>query len=335
MIDQATLDQYIADVAGDDQDLLRALHERLGQNPEAATKFVNGFLGRADVTRKQQEVATQRQQLERMQADYEQRLMDADAEKERILKDLASERITAGKAQALLKTVQEAYGLGKNDLPGLDDLRQTERTGQIVDSSPDLDQRLAKFEEKFWKRINDQLLPEISALAIIPPIWSEIEHEHQRLYGKRLTKKEQAEILADARKTNKSLEDVWTDKYGVTDKRLEFRDNENKTKWRQEWDDERAKRDQEMALKGIRPESQEYTFEDQQSPLFRRSFAPKPESEEHAPTTAGASPKTLAGAASDAGRERSSAADRAAAKFMERARTGQLGKPLEPARKTA
>lgn len=333
-IDQAQLDQYITDLAGDDQDLAKAMRERLGVNPNAAQRFVNGYLGRADVTRKQQEVADQRKHFETLQANYEQRLYQADQEKDQIMKDLANERISASRAQALLKTVKEAYGLSNSDLPGIEDIKATVATGQVVDSTADLDTRFKSFEEKMFKRINDQLIPEISALAIIGPVWDDISYEHERLYGKRLTKKEQTEILADARRSNKSLEEVWTEKYGVSDKRLEYRDLENKKKWRQEWDDETSKKNAELALRGIRPESNDAVFDEQQSPLFRRSFAPKPEQTE-TETTAPAAQRAPAGQTTDATRERMSGADRAAAKFMERARNGQLGKPIEPMRKSA
>lgn len=330
-IDAEKLEQYITELAGDDQDFAKIMRERLGANGAAANRFVNGYLGRADVTRKQQEVADQRRQIETLQANYEQRLSQAEQEKDQIMRDLANERITASKAQALLQTVKEAYGLTNRDLPGVEDIKQTEATGRVVDSTPDLEDRLKKFEERLFKKVNDQLIPEISALAVLTPVWNEISYEHERLHGKRLTKKEQSEILAEARRSNRSLEDVWIEKYDVPEKRMQARDSENKSKWRQEWDDEQAKRNQELALRGVRPEANEYAFEDQQSPIFRRSFAPRPE-ETHAEPSSGSPAVT---ASTDAARERMSGADRAAAKFMERARNGQLGKPLEPMKKTA
>lgn len=327
-IDNAQLDQYITDLAGEDQDLAKILRERLGTNQQAATRFVNGYLGKSDVTRKQQEVSEQRKHYETLQQNYEQRLIQADQEKDQIMKDLADARISESRAQALLRTVREAYGLSNKEMPGIEDIKATAATGTVVDSTPDIEEKLKKFEERMFKRINDQLIPEMSALAQIPSIWKAIWSEHEQLYGKPLTEREQAEILADARKNSKSLKDAWQEKFGISEKRLEYRDTENRSKWRQEWDDEQAKRNQELAMRGVRPESGEYTFEDQQSPVFRRSFAPKPEPEAEAAPGRDATP-----AHSDAARERMSGADRAAARFMERARNGQLGKPLEPAQR--
>lgn len=333
-IDSATLEQQIADVAGDDAELAASLRERLGKNTAAAGRFANGFLGRADVTRRQQEVANERKTLETKQKDYENRLLEADSEKDKIMRDLANERISASKARALLQTVKQAYSLTDADLPGIDDIKETVRTGTVVDSTPDLDVKLKALKAELFSEINSRLIPELSSMAILPTIWSDMAYEHERLFGKRLTKKEQGEILKEAREQNKSIEGVWSDKYSVEDKRLDVRDSDNKKKYRQEWEDEQAKRNQEMALSGVRPES-DHSLDDRQSPIFKRSFAPV--EEKTATGTEVTKPaQETSGARSDAGRERMGGAERAAAKWMERARSGQLGKPLEtPARKTA
>lgn len=320
-VDNATLDRYIADVAGDDQELATTLRERLGRNEKAATNFVGGFLRTQDYTKKTQDLATERGRFEAAQTEYESRLSQAEQEKDKIMRDLANERITGSRAVALLKTVKEAYGLTDNDLPGIDDVRETAKSGRVVDSTPDLDTRLGSFKAEIMKEITNSLIPEISGLAILGPVWNDISYEHEQLFGKRLTKAEQSEILADARKGNKSLESVWQDKYGVSDKRLEVRDNTNKDKWRQEWNDEQAKKNQEAALRGVTPDA-DTTFSDRQSPIFKRSFTPKAEESGTPPAHLG-----------DAVRERTSGAERAAAKFIERQRSGQLGKPIE--RKTA
>jgi len=335
-IDSATLDQYITDVAGDDKELNDMLRERFGKNTQAAGKFVNGFLGRADVTRRQQEFADQKKQFDTQRTEFENRLVQAENEKDAIMKDLASERISASRATALLKTVKQAYSLTDSDLPGIDDIKETVRTGVPTDSSADLDKRLDKFKADLFKELNTQLIPEISGMAILGPIWNDMAYEHERLFGKRLTKKEQTEILATARKENKSIESVWGEKYEVEDRRLTVRDDDNKKKWRQDWEDEQAKKNQDLVLSGVRPESNEFAMEERQSPIFKRSFAPKPE-ETAAPTGTekGVGDRNSIPAVNDAARERMGGAERAAAKFMERARSGQLGKPLEPARKTA
>jgi len=325
-VDQQTLEQYITDVAGDDAELAKTLRERLGTNEKAATNFVGGYMRNQDYTKKTQALATEKQQLTALQTDYEARLSQADADKDKIMRDLANERISASRAQALLKTVKEAYSLTDSDLPGIEDIKATAATGRVVDTSPDLDQRFTSFKEQIFKEFNDRLIPEISGLAILPTIWNEIAYEHEKLTGKRLSDKEQKDILAEARKTNTSLVNVWQDKYEIPDKRLAVRDADNEKRLRAQWDDEQAKKNQEMALRGIRPESNEFALADRQSPIFKRDFNVQVDHE--------GGQGVKAPARTDAVRERTSGAERAAAKFQERARNGQLGQPLAP-QKTA
>jgi hypothetical protein len=328
-VDTATLEQQIADVAGDDAELAASLRERFTKNTAAAGRFANGFLGRADVTRRQQEIATERKGLDTRTKELENQLLAGEAEKDKIMRDLAAERITAAKAKSLLQTVKQAYSLTDADLPGIDDLKETVRTGHVVDSTPDVDARFKALKTELFNEINSKLIPELGSMAILPTIWADMAYEHERLFGKRLSKKDQGEILKEAREQNKSIESVWSDKYSVEDKRLDVRDADNKKKYRQEWEDEQSKLSQERALNGVRPEQDFSALDDRQSPIFKRTFAP---AEEKA-VEGGTPPKATS---SDAGRERMGGAERAAAKFMERARTGQLGKPLEvPARKSA
>jgi hypothetical protein len=331
-IDDTVLSKYISDVAGDDQELATTLRERLLKNEKAATNFVGGFTRTQDYTQKTQSLARDRQQFEQLQTQYEERLGQAEADKNQIMRDLASARISGSKAQELLKTVQQAYGLTANDLPGLDDIQQTQQTGRVVDSTPDLDKRFETFEQNLMKKINSALIPEISAMAMLSPIWNGIEYDHQQLFGKRLSKAEQAEILQTSRNENRSLESVWTDKYKVSDRRLEVRDEENKKKWHGEWEDQQQKKNQEAALRGVNPDSREYALEDRQSPIFKHNFQRRDETPVTEPVAPGVNPPTPP--RNDAQRERMGGAERAAAKFMERARSGQLGKPI-PERKTA
>lgn len=324
-VDQDTLNKYITDVAGDDQELATILRDKLGAKESAATRFVGGFLRTSDYTQKTQELSRQRQQFEAAQQDYETRLTQAETEKDQIMKDLADSRISAAHATTLLNHVKQAYALTDADLPGLKDVQETARSGKVVDSTPDLDSRFTKFEQQIMDKITKQLVPEISGLAALTPVWNDIEHEHQSLFGKRLTRAEEQALLKQAREENRSLDSVWQDKYNVTDKRLEVRDSGNRDKWRREWEDEQAKKNQEAALRGVNPDSREFAMEDRQSPLFKRSFMPHEESANGGTT---AVDRQAAPVHSDAARERMSGADRAAAKFIERQRSGQLGKPL-------
>lgn len=323
-VDQATLDKYITEVAGDDQELAGILRERLGTKEAAATNFMRGFMRNSDYTQKTQDLAKQRASFESAQTDYENRLTQAEQEKNKVMKDLAEARISGSRATELLRTVKETYGLTDEDLPGVSDIKATERTGRVVDSTPDLDERFKSFEEKILDRVTKQLIPEISGLAILGPVWNDIAYEHEKLFGNRLTRKDQADILEQARKENRSLDQVWADKYNVSDKRMEVRTNDAVEKARRQWEDDRAKKDQEAALRGVHPEAQDASFADRQSPIFKRSFEVKDDQGGEGnglPTK----PKT------DAVVERGSAADRAAAKFLQRKASGQLGKPLEAA----
>lgn len=309
------------------------LRDQIGSKPDAATRFVGGFTRTQDYTQKTQALANDRQKFEQAQAEYENRLTQADAEKDKIMRDLANERISASKAQALLKTVQEAYGLTANDLPGLEDIKQTQQQGRVVDSTPDLDERLKSFKQDILKEISSSLIPEISGLAILGPIWNDIGYEHQQLFGKRLSKQEQSEILAEARKQNTSLESVWEQKYGVRDKRLEVRDEGNKNKWRKEWEDEQAKKNQELALQGVRPGASDDVFAERQSPIFRKNFMPQEDSgnsNNEGNNNGNNGSRQPIPARTDAERERLGGAERAAAKWMERRRNGvPIGAPAE------
>jgi hypothetical protein len=329
-VDQATLDRYITDVAGDDQDLAKMLREQIGSKPEAATRFVGGFTRTQDYTQKTQALAADKQKFEAAQVDYEARITQADAEKDRIMRDLANERISASRATALLKTVKEAYGLTDNDLPGIDDIKQTQQQGRVVDSTPDIDERLKSFKQDILSEINKVLIPEISGLAKIPTIWNHIEREHQQLFGKPLSQKESDDILSEASKKNQSLVSVWQDRYSVADKRLEVRDEGNKSKWRQEWEDEQAKKNQELALQGVRPGTEDEFLRERQSPIFRKNFMPQDAEGDSGNTSSnnGNTSKQAPPVHNDAERERLGGAERAAAKFMERRRNGiPFGQP--------
>jgi hypothetical protein len=330
-IDKAALDRYITDVAGDNQELATTLREKLGTNEDAATRFLGGFMRNGDYTKKTQELATQRQQLETLEQDYQQRLTQAETDKNKIMQDLANERISASRAEVLLKTVKEAYGLTDADLPGLSDLKKTEKTGEIHDSTAALDERFRAFEENLMKRISGAVIPEVTGIARLIPIYNGMLDEHQHLFGKKLTETEQNEILQEASQKGVSVKSVWQDRYGVPERRLEVRDEANKSKWRQEWDDDLRKKHQEEALAGVRPGSDESYLRDRQSPIFKRSFAPK---EDQQPNDGGNGAQNTppSGQKTDAQRERLSGAERAAAIFMERSRNGQLGQPLEKKR---
>ena len=343
-IDSAVLEQTINDVAGEDQELAGLLRERLGKNEGVANKFLGGFLRTSDYTKKTQAWSDERKQLEQekqrlagIQSEYETRLAAADEEKQRIMRDLANERISAAKANTLLQHLKEAYSLSDDDIPSAADIKQTAKTGNVIDSTADLDERFKTFKQSLMDDITKRLVPELSSMAALDVIWNEIEHDHQHLFGKRISKQEKLDLLKEAQTNGKSLESVWQDKFGVDNRRLEVRDEENKKKWREDWEKELAAKRSEEALQGIRPGAGEDVHDSQLSPLFKKNFAPQIDPAEAARNNQGNNGGNGNNGRMPSAAERNSAsgAERAAVRFRERRLNGvPLGAP-DPAKSPA
>jgi hypothetical protein len=130
----------------------------------------------------------------------------------------------------------------------MSDLIETAKKGKVVDSTDDLETRLATLRADITKEVEEKftrtLIPELGSMASLPIIWNDIAREHFELTGKNLTFAEQQDILKSARAGEGSLRDVWEKKYevsGDTGLRMKKRDEE----MRKSWESDREKKDAE------------------------------------------------------------------------------------------
>src|SRR5436190_712298 len=185
-VDPKVLENCIVESAGDDAELAEALRAKLTKNDTLAAKFVAGFMRSSDYTQKTQALADERKTFT-TQADElktaRAALTAADKEKSDILRDLATHRVSTAKARELMKLLQEKYDLTDADLPGMSDLIETSKKGKPVDSTDDLDTRLAALKADIKKEVEADfvktMMPELGSMAALPMIWQEINREHQ------------------------------------------------------------------------------------------------------------------------------------------------------------
>lgn len=250
-VDAVLLDSCINEAAGGDQEMIAFLKDRYSKNDSLAAKFVGGYTRTQDYTQKTQKLSEQQKQFDGQTKQLEtlrSQLESAEAEKSKMLKDLAAGRITVAKARAIAQTLRDQYNLTDDDLPGMSDLIETAKTHKVVDSTDDLDTRFQKFGEdligRMEKKFVDSLMPELGSMASLPIIWNDISREHQELTGKAITFQEQQEILKTARESNKPLRTVWEEKFeisGDSGLRMKKRDENLRKSW--ESDREKAEAD--------------------------------------------------------------------------------------------
>lgn len=254
-VDKALLESCIAEASGDDAEMATFLRDRYSKNDALAAKFVGGYTRTQDYTQKTQSLAKEREtmagqtkQLETLRTQLEA----AEADKSKIMKDLADRTISVSKARGLMQVLRDQYQLTDEDLPGMSDLIETSKKGKVVDSTDDIDARFQKFGEDLMTRMEkkfvDSLMPELGSMASLPIIWNDISREHQELTGKPITFAEQQDILKTARESNKPLRQVWEDKFqiaGDNGLRMKRRD-EN---LRKGWESDREKADADKRSK--------------------------------------------------------------------------------------
>ena len=315
---KAQLEQYVRSVAGDDPDISSKLLDIFGSKPDAAQRFTDGFLRQSDYTRKTEETANLRKQAETLVSDYENRLTEAEERIKATMKAAADDKISAATANAQLEHIKQAYGLKDDDIPSSADVRKTIQSGKDSSGpSIDIDAKLKEFEDGFMKRLTDKLLPEMSGMAALPVIWNTISREHFELTGKHLTEDEQIALLKEAREKNTSLKSVWEKNNNIPDLRLSKRDEENKRKWRDEFEKEQIAKQSEAVLSGVKRNGVEIVPDTQRSPLLRQreqlskgrdaAFEPK---QGDKPDPASTGDQFMTGA------------DRAAARFLDRRAKG-------------
>jgi hypothetical protein len=217
-------------------------------------------------------------------------LETAQVEKEEILRDLAKKRVTVARASELMNILQEKYNLDDNDLPGMSDLIETRKAGTVVDSTPDIDAKLASFGDDLMKRMEQKfvtsLTPELGAMASLPLVWHEIDREHVELTGKPLSFKEKQDILAAARAgTDSSLGKgsimgIWQDRYqieGPEGLRMKKRDEGLRKTWEQEREATEAKKRQDEALNIVTPQQRDLGAGPGISAAFKTQFKQYPQ----------------------------------------------------------
>lgn len=343
MVDKQLLESCIAEAAGDDKEMADFLRDRYTKNDALAVKFVGGFTRTADYTRKTQELADQRKTFETEHAQLEnvrRALEAAETEKNGILKELATHRISTAKARELMKVLQEKYSLTDEDLPGMSDLIETSKKGKPVDTTEDMDTRFASFKADLMKEMEAKFVgamtPELGAMANLPLIWNEINREHEELTGKRLTFAEQQEILKAARDNTDSsmgkgsIYGIWQDKYqiaGTDGLRMKKRDERLKADWLAEREKDEADKRSKAALDVVTPSAPDLGNGPGISPAFKTRFRTFEMDPNKPATPAGDGVPTLkvepGQHVRQTGDRGPSAAQRAAAKFLEqRSKTG-------------
>lgn len=331
-VDREALRQAIRDIAGDDAGLYALLEEKISANDAAATQLVGGFMRNKDYTTKTQALADERRTLEGERntlsgqvEQYRQLLEAAEADKAKVLRDLAAHKVTVAQAHARLKHIKETYQLSDEDVPNFGDLIDTKASGKPVDSSADLDARLAAFETKMTKYITDKLVPELGGMAQLDIVWSDIRDEHRELTGKRLSAKEQQDLLAEADRRGRagkpiSLKALWEEKYDAPSLRMKKHDEELVKEHRAKWDAEMQAKRSEEAMAGIHPAAAETGLRTSQ--ILNHKFQVHEERPAAAPQT-----REVKSA-----NERSalSGAERAAKRYIERRTAGvPMGAPDE------
>ena len=214
-VDREVLKETIREAAKGNEELQKYLEEKLQSNDELASSFVGGYMRDRDYRTKTQSLAEDRRTIEaqaeqsRRQVDEYRKLLEAaEADKAKVLKDLGTHKESLSGAYARLQHIKDTYQLSDDDIPSYKDLIDTKVKGKPVDSSGDLDARLAAFREDInrdiGKYISDRLVPELGGMAKLDIVWSDIRDEHRELTGKRLSAKEQEDLLTEADKRTRS-----------------------------------------------------------------------------------------------------------------------------------
>jgi uncharacterized coiled-coil protein SlyX len=344
-VDKKILEQCIQEASDGDPEMVTFLTERYSKNDALAAKFVGGYTRSDDYTKKTQALAAERQKIGDQSAQLTAlrgQLEASEKEKNQILKDLAGHRITVAKARELMTILGEKFDVTEEDLPGMGDLIATAKSGKPVDNTDDIDTRLearlTDLEGRLEKKFAGAMIPELSAMAALPMIWNEISREHNELTGKALSFSEQQDILKTARAENKPLKQVWEEKYQVTTGswgeglRMQKRDERMKSDWEKERETADAKRRQDEALNVVTPAQREMGEGPGISAAFKTKFRTF-ETDPNKPAVAdrGGVPtlevKPGQHVRQDTG-NRIPAAQRAAAKFLEKGGPGGYGKKV-------
>jgi hypothetical protein len=330
-VEKNLLEKCIKQAAEGDQELADLMRKKYTENDALAVKFVAGFTATDDYTRKTQELSSERKKIETEVAQYQKRLQDADSEKKEILTKLANQEVSTATAQALLNRVKTEYALTDDDIPGMADLIKTRKTGEVVDSTPDIKTALADFKKEIMGEISKTLIPELTGMSELDLVWDDIRDEHRELTGKRLAAAEQRSLLAEAREKGKSIKSLWEEKNDVP----ALRKAQERETWRKEYDQEQSDKEKERrsreALEVVQRGDESLEANPRGSRVLRKEFKLAEDPIED--TRGKGNERRVVESAAE--RQKLSGAERAAKKFLEKGGVANIGKPALVERKTA
>jgi len=331
-VDRDVLKATINEAVAGDSELAALLEQKLQANDNMAAAFTGGFLRNRDYTQKSQAIADERRTLENQVEQYRQLLETAEVDKAKVLKDLATHKVSVAQANARLKHIKDTYQLGDDDIPSIPDQIQTYQTRSPVDSSADVDQKLAAFKQEMTRYLAEKLVPELGGMAQLDIMWSDIRDEHRELTGKRLSAKEAQQLLDEADKRSRagrpiSLKALWEEKYDAPSLRQKSHDNTLEKELRAKWDAEQQAKISEAAMAGVRPVAPDQGGL-RTSSLFSHKFQVHEDTAAAPAATQAAAQAKQAMSASE--RQALSGAERAAKRYLERRANGiPMGAPDE------
>lgn len=332
-VDKEALRDAIREAVADDGELYAVLEQKLLANDKLATNFLGGFMRNRDYTTKTQALASDRQTMadekrtmEGQLEQYRQLLQAAEVDKAKVMKELQQHKIDVATANTRLKHIKQTYQLSDDDIPTIPDQIETYQTRKVVDSSVDIDQKLAEHEKKIQEWIAQRLVPELGGMAQLDIVWNDIRDEHRELTGKRMSAKEAQELLNEADRRGKagrpiSLKALWEEKYDASALRQKHHDDGLEKELRAKWDAEQQAKISEAAMQGIRPGMEQQGLRTSQ--IFDHKF------KVHEGTEPAAAPK-LRETPSAAERQALSGGERATKRYLERRGAGiPMGAPDE------
>jgi hypothetical protein len=338
-VDKQALQDVIREAVGDDDEMFHFLSQKLQANDQRATNFLAGFMRNKDYTQKSQALAEEKRTYDgntqqwntqlntyNTQLDqYRQMLEKAEAEKLAVLRDLGKERESLQGAYARLQHIKDIYQLSDQDIPSYKDLIDTAKKGKPVDHSDiDIDAKISGLKKELTDYLAQKLIPELGGMAQLDIAWNDIREEHRELTGKRLTGKEQQELLDEANKRAQggrpiSLKQLWEEKYDGPKLRLTKHDEEREKELRTKWDAEMVQKRSEEAMQGLHPNAPDGL---RTSQILNHKF----QTHEEGPAPLARKVE----ARSSTQREALGGADRAAKRFLERRAAGvPMGAPDE------
>jgi len=197
----------------------------------------------------------------------------------------------------------------------------------------DIDEKLNAVEKRITDYITNRLVPELGGMVKLDIEWDDIRDQHKELTGKRMSAKEQNELVNEATRRGTaghptSLRTLWEEKYDVAGLRQKVHDENLEKKLREKWDTEQKAKISEAAMQGIRPD-----LAQQQG--LRTSSILDHKFKVHEETEPTAAPKTRE-MPSSTERQSLTGAERATKSWLERRGQGiPMGAPVEKKGKVA